>query len=106
MIAVVTVVDGDGTRGLGSTRGLGLRPVRSSVQDVDGKLADFCVQGPAHAGRMHQRERREIREVDGLLAAERRAAAAAVVVFVVVAAVAVKSDDDRRAERDRRRAST
>lgn len=55
---------------------------------------------------MHQRKRREVREVDGLLAAERRAAAAAIVfvVDIAMAAVAVEGDDDRRAERDRRRA--
>lgn len=47
---------------------------------------------------MHQREGRKVREVDGLLAAERTAAAAVddLVVVVVVAAVAVEGDDDRR----------
>lgn len=51
---------------------------------------------------MHQRERRKVREVDGLLAAERTAAAAAVVLVgdVVVAAVAVEGDDHRRTDRE------
>lgn len=48
---------------------------------------------------MHQWERRKVREVDGLLAAERTAAAAAVFVVGVIVA-AVEGDDDRGTERE------
>lgn len=92
----ITVVNGN--RIYGSRRAFRLRPrpIRLSVQDVNRKLTDLCFQGPAHPSRMHQWERRKVREVNGLLAAEGTAAVAVFVVVVVI--VAVERDDNWRTE--------